>query len=126
MLPGKAASYFRCMSGRLKSILGCVVLAAATCAGSLIATVPARAGLELGGEAIIIDDVNVGSVFYTANCGVSRPALPVTVVATFLTPEVPPKAFSPYAVGNWTGGYGGTGRTITSAIRIPSRCSISS
>ena len=27
------------------------------------------AGLELGGEAIIIDNVQVGSVFYTAVCG---------------------------------------------------------
>ena len=92
----------------MKSVLACIVLAVATLAGSVVAAAQAHAGLELGGEAIIIDDVQVGSVFYTAVCGVSRPSLPVTVVATFLTPTIPPKAFSPYAVGNWTGGYGGT------------------
>ncbi len=92
----------------MKFILACIVLAVATVAGGVIAAAGAHAGLELGGEAIIIDDVQVGSVFYTAVCGVSRPSLPVTVVATFLTPTVPPKAFSPYAVGNWTGGFGGT------------------
>jgi streptogramin lyase len=91
----------------VRFILACIVLAVTGLAGAVIGTVPAQAGLELGGEAIIIDDVQVGSVFYTANCGVSRPSLAVTVVATFLTPTVPPHAFSPYAVGNWTGGYGG-------------------
>ena len=96
------------LSRAVKSAIASIVLAVASLASGVIAAVPAHAGLELGGEAIIIDDVQVGSVFYTAVCGVSRPSLPVTVVATFLTPTLPPKAFSPYAVGNWTGGYGGT------------------
>lgn len=76
----------------VKSIFACVVLTVATLTGGFVAAAAAHAGLELGGEAIIIDDVEVGSVIYTAVCGVSRPSLPVTVIATFLTPTVPPEA----------------------------------
>ena len=67
---------------------------------------PASAQGE-GGEVIIIDSVNVSGALVAGVCGLNgQPALPMTIVATFINFGGTHLPTGPYATGEWTGGYG--------------------
>ncbi len=86
------------------AVVGCSVVA--------FAASPARADIRFGSQQIDIVNVQVGSpvMTTTSNCqGFVRhdvPVIPVTIEAIFIPPpgQTP---VGPYAVGNWTGGFGG-------------------
>jgi streptogramin lyase len=84
------------------AITGLVAVVAAL--APVVSAAPAQALPAVGGELVIIDSVTFGSQLATNACGVSI-ALPVTIVATFITPP-DDEVTGPYAVAGWSGGFG--------------------
>jgi large repetitive protein len=89
------------------AVFGPAIAVAAMTAGGLLGPVPAaaRPNPTVGGELVIIDSVTVGKTAYVGICNSGGLAIPVTVVATFVTnpPNLP---VGPYAVDTVSNGFG--------------------